>query len=45
MRAQVQAMAPEDFEAWAVRKRAQIVAAGEALAEQRKLREREGQTD
>ena len=36
---------PDDFEIWADRKRAQIVAAGEALAEQRKLREREGQTD
>jgi cytochrome c oxidase subunit 2 len=45
MRAQVQAMTPDDFEIWADHKRAQIVAAGEALAEQRKLREREGQAD
>ena len=45
MRAQVQAVTPDEFEIWADRKRAQIVAAGEALAEQRKLREREGQTD
>jgi cytochrome c oxidase subunit 2 len=38
MRAEVQAMAPDDFERWADRKRAQIQAAGEALAEQRKQR-------
>ena len=38
-------MTPDEFESWADRKRAQIQAAGEALAEQRKLREREGQTD
>ena len=36
MRAMVQAMPPDDFQVWAEHKRAQIKAAGEALAEQRK---------
>jgi cytochrome c oxidase subunit 2 len=43
MRAEVQAMTPGDFERWADHKRAQIAAAGEALAEQRKQREGEEQ--
>jgi len=39
MRAQVKAVTPEEFEAWAARKSAQIEAAGVALSEQRKERE------
>jgi len=41
MRAMVQAMAPDDYQQWADHKRAQIQAAGEALAKQRKQREQE----
>jgi len=36
MRAEVQAVTPDEFQTWARRKRAQIQAAGELLAEQRK---------
>jgi cytochrome c oxidase subunit II len=43
MRARVRAVTPADFEKWAAAKRKQIAAAGEALAEQRKQREAEGQ--
>jgi cytochrome c oxidase subunit 2 len=43
MRAVVQAMTPDDYQVWAERKRAQIKAAGEALAQQRKQREQAGQ--
>jgi len=43
MRAEVQAMTPADFEQWADHKRAQIAAAGEALARERKQREQEAQ--
>jgi cytochrome c oxidase subunit II len=39
MRAKVTAMAPDDFESWARQKREEIVAAGEAVAEDRKARE------
>ena len=39
MRATVKALEPDDFETWARRKRQQIQAAGEAVAEQRKARE------
>jgi cytochrome c oxidase subunit 2 len=45
MRAEVRAVTPEQFEAWADRQRADIKAAGEALAEQRKQREAEGAVD
>jgi cytochrome c oxidase subunit 2 len=45
MRAWVQAVTPEEYRRWAARKRAQIEAAGEALAAQRKERERSGVTD
>jgi cytochrome c oxidase subunit 2 len=41
MRAEVQAVSPEEFEAWAERQRAAIEEAGEALAEQRERREGE----
>jgi cytochrome c oxidase subunit II len=43
MRAMVRAVKPSEFEQWAADKRDQIAAAGEALAEQRKQREAEGQ--
>jgi len=39
MRAQVMAVTPDQFRAWAERKSAQIQAAGEDLAKQRKERE------
>ena len=39
MRAAVRAVTPNQFESWAMRQRADIQAAGEALAEQRKRRE------
>ncbi len=42
MRAIVRAVPPDEFEQWARDKREQIQAAGEALAEQRKQREAEG---
>jgi cytochrome c oxidase subunit II len=42
MRAQVRAVTPEQYEAWAERTRADIREAGEALAEQREQREAEG---
>jgi cytochrome c oxidase subunit 2 len=42
MRAEVRAVTPTQFEAWADRRRADIKAAGEALAEQRKQREAQG---
>jgi cytochrome c oxidase subunit II len=42
MRAIVQAVKPDEFEQWAQRKRAQIKAAGEALAEARKERQKAG---
>ena len=45
MRAAVRAVTPTQFESWAQRQRADIEAAGEALGEQRKLREREGETE
>jgi cytochrome c oxidase subunit II len=43
MRAEVRAVTPEQFEAWTEEQRAAIQDAGEALAEQRKRRESEGQ--
>jgi cytochrome c oxidase subunit 2 len=43
MRAMVQAVTPDEFQTWAEHKRRQIQVAGEALAEQRKLREGEEQ--
>jgi cytochrome c oxidase subunit 2 len=43
MRAWVRAVTPSEFEQWAKDKRAQIKAAGEAVAKQRKERERTGQ--
>ena len=45
MRAEVQAMSPDDFQTWSDHKIAQIQAAGDELAKQRKQREQEGQTD
>jgi cytochrome c oxidase subunit 2 len=42
MRAMVHAVKPDEFEAWARTKRAQIKAAGEALGKSRKERERAG---
>jgi len=42
MRAMVRAVKPDEFEAWARSKRAQIKAAGEALGKSRKERERAG---
>jgi cytochrome c oxidase subunit II len=42
MRAEVRAVTPTQFEAWADRRRADIKTAGEALAEQRKQREAQG---
>jgi cytochrome c oxidase subunit II len=42
MRARVRAVTPDEFEQWAHSKRAQIKAAGEAVAEQRKEREKAG---
>jgi cytochrome c oxidase subunit II len=42
MRARVRAVTPDEFEQWARSKRAQIKAAGEAVAEQRKEREKAG---
>jgi cytochrome c oxidase subunit 2 len=42
MRAIVQAVKPDEFEQWAQRKRAQIKAAGEALAKARKERQKAG---
>jgi cytochrome c oxidase subunit 2 len=42
MRARVRAVTPDEFEQWARTKRAQIKAAGEAVAEQRKEREKAG---
>ena len=43
MRAWVRAVTPSEFEQWAKDKRAQIKASGEAVAKQRKERERTGQ--
>jgi cytochrome c oxidase subunit II len=43
MRAEVRAVTPEQFEAWTEEQRAGIQEAAEALAEQRKQRETEGQ--
>ena len=45
MRAEVRAVTPDEFESWAQQQRADIKAAGEALGEQRKRREREGETE
>jgi cytochrome c oxidase subunit II len=45
MRATVTAMKPSDFENWARQKREEIQAAGEAVAEQRKAREPEAETE
>jgi cytochrome c oxidase subunit 2 len=45
MRAQVRAVTPDEFEAWAERQRADIKEAGEALAEQRERREAAGEVD
>jgi cytochrome c oxidase subunit 2 len=42
MRAEVQAVTPDEFQSWARRKRQQIQAAGEALAAERKRRQGEG---
>jgi cytochrome c oxidase subunit II len=42
MRASVRAVKPDEFEAWAQRKRDQIKAAGEAVAKSRKEREKAG---
>jgi cytochrome c oxidase subunit II len=42
MRAWVQAVTPDQFQTWARNKRAQIEAAGKAVAEQRKEREKSG---
>ena len=42
MRAQVTAVSPEAFKTWADNKRDEIEQAGEALAEQRKQREGQG---
>ena len=42
MRAQVTAVSPEAFKTWAENKRDQLEQAGEALAEQRKQREGQG---
>jgi cytochrome c oxidase subunit 2 len=42
MRAMVRAVKPDEFEAWARAKRDQIKAAGDAVAEQRKEREKAG---
>jgi cytochrome c oxidase subunit 2 len=39
MRAEVQAVTPDEFEAWAEEQRAAIKESGETLAEQRKQRE------
>jgi cytochrome c oxidase subunit 2 len=41
MRAEVRAVTPEEFEAWAEQTRSEIEAAGEDLAEQRKVRDEE----
>jgi cytochrome c oxidase subunit 2 len=43
MRADVRAVTPDEFEQWAEETRAEIVEAGEALAEQREQREEEAQ--
>jgi len=45
MRAWVRAVKPDEFEAWAQKKRAQIKAAGEAVAKSRKEREKVGAVD
>jgi cytochrome c oxidase subunit 2 len=45
MRAEVRALAPDDFESWAQRQRADIEAAGEDLAEQRERRDQGGETE
>jgi cytochrome c oxidase subunit II len=45
MRAQVRAVTPDEFEAWADRQRREIREAGELLAEQRERREAEGAVD
>jgi cytochrome c oxidase subunit II len=45
MRAIVRAVTPDEFEQWARAKRDQIKAAGEAVAKQRKEREKTGATD
>ena len=45
MRAEVRAVTPDEFEAWAERQRAGIREAGEALAEQRERREAGGEVD
>jgi cytochrome c oxidase subunit 2 len=45
MRAWVRAVKPDEFEAWAQRKRDQIKAAGEAVAKSRKEREKVGAVD
>jgi heme/copper-type cytochrome/quinol oxidase subunit 2 len=42
MRAWVRAVTPDQFESWASAKRAQIKAAGEAVAKSRKQREKVG---
>jgi cytochrome c oxidase subunit II len=44
MRAEVRAVTPDEFESWSQQQRADIEAAGEALGEQRKQREQEGET-
>jgi cytochrome c oxidase subunit II len=45
MRAKVVAVSPEEFQAWAQRKRQEIQAAGEALVRQREQREQQGEVD
>ena len=45
MRAEVRAVRPAQFEAWADRQRADIQAAGRALSDQRKRREAQGAVD
>jgi cytochrome c oxidase subunit 2 len=45
MRAQVRAVTPDEFEAWAARQRRDIREAGEELARQREQREAEGAVD
>jgi cytochrome c oxidase subunit II len=45
MRAQVRAVKPDEFQAWAQAKRDQIRAAGEAVAKSRKEREKAGDVE
>jgi cytochrome c oxidase subunit 2 len=45
MRAEVRAVTPTEFKAWAENQREQIQLAGEELSEQRRLREREGESE